>query len=287
MLVIAKKEHEADVLGLLPALGDPRRRHRPRHGRRPRAHPRRRRDGRARPGEVLTEPPEYRREGVKPAGLDELQTYDLAFAARHRRLGAGPADANAALLQLLASPEIASKRWIWRQYDHQVLTNTVVGPGSDAAVLRIKEARPARIAVATDGNGAQDLPRPLRRRRDRRRRGRAQRRLHRRPAARRHRLPELRQPGAPRRLLPARGGRARHGRRLRDPRRARRLRQRLALQRVGRRRRSTRRRSSAPSASSKTSSKAVPMGFQGEGDVVYLLGVAPSATDDDVSPARR
>ena len=56
------------------------------------------------------------------------------------------ADANAALLQLLASPEIASKRWIYRQYDHQVLTNTVVGPGSDAAVLRIKRSVAARAS---------------------------------------------------------------------------------------------------------------------------------------------
>jgi phosphoribosylformylglycinamidine synthase len=41
---------------------------------------------------------------------------------------------------------------VWRQYDHQVLTNTVVGPGSDAAVLRIKGTRKA-IALATDGDG--------------------------------------------------------------------------------------------------------------------------------------
>jgi phosphoribosylformylglycinamidine synthase len=55
-------------------------------------------------------------------------------------------------LQLLASPEIASKRPVYRQYDHQVLTNTVVGPGSDAAVLRIKGTSKA-IALATDGDG--------------------------------------------------------------------------------------------------------------------------------------
>ena len=92
-------------------------------------------------------------QGVKPRGLDELQTYDLAFLPDIVAWEDGPADANAALLQLLASPEIASKRWIWRQYDHQVLTNTVVGPGSDAAVLRIKEAAPRGIAVSTDGDG--------------------------------------------------------------------------------------------------------------------------------------
>jgi phosphoribosylformylglycinamidine synthase len=95
---------------------------------------------------VFTEPPEYRREGVKPAGLDALQAFDPGTLP-------DVTDAKAALLKLLASPEIASKRWIYRQYDHQVLTNTVTPPGSDAAVLRIKEAAPRAIAVATDGNG--------------------------------------------------------------------------------------------------------------------------------------
>ena len=56
------------------------------------------------------------------------------------------------LLRLLAAPTIASKRSIWRQYDHQVGINTLVLPGSDAAVLRIKGTRRA-VAVATDGNG--------------------------------------------------------------------------------------------------------------------------------------
>ena len=161
MLVVAKKEHEADVLA---------------HFRRWELHAdvigRVTDDGLVRifDGEelvvrvlakVFTEAPEYRREGGKPAGLDELQTYDLAFLpdlpSASLRAGVvweeGPADANAALLQLLASAEVASKRWIWRQYDHQVLTNTVVGPGSDAAVLRVKETAPRAIALATDGDG--------------------------------------------------------------------------------------------------------------------------------------
>jgi phosphoribosylformylglycinamidine synthase len=100
------------------------------------------------PATMFTEPPEYRREGVKPADLDALQQYDLAAIPDLE-----PARANDVLLVLLASPEIASKRWIWRQYDHQVLTNTVLGPGADAAVLRIKGAEPQGIAVATDGSG--------------------------------------------------------------------------------------------------------------------------------------
>jgi phosphoribosylformylglycinamidine synthase len=63
-----------------------------------------------------------------------------------------PADAGAALLRLLAAPTIASKRNIWRQYDHMVGINTLVLPGTDAAVLRIK-GTPRAVAVATDGNG--------------------------------------------------------------------------------------------------------------------------------------
>jgi phosphoribosylformylglycinamidine synthase len=57
-----------------------------------------------------------------------------------------------ALLRLLASPNLASKEWVYRQYDHMVRTNTAVLPGADAAVVRIKETRRA-LAIALDGNG--------------------------------------------------------------------------------------------------------------------------------------
>ena len=56
------------------------------------------------------------------------------------------------LLQLLSSPTIASKRWVFQQYDHTVRTSTVQGPGSDAAVVRIRGTDRA-IALATDCNG--------------------------------------------------------------------------------------------------------------------------------------
>src|SRR5205807_5695631 len=56
------------------------------------------------------------------------------------------------LLKLLASPNLASKEWVYRQYDHMVRTNTAVLPGADAAVVRIKETRRA-LAIALDGNG--------------------------------------------------------------------------------------------------------------------------------------
>ena len=53
---------------------------------------------------------------------------------------------------LLASGDICSKRWIWEQYDYMVRTNTIQGPGGDAAVLRIKETGTS-VAMALDGNG--------------------------------------------------------------------------------------------------------------------------------------
>ncbi len=64
----------------------------------------------------------------------------------------GPADFSAELKILLASPTIASKRWIWEQYDSMVRTNTVMGPGGNAAVLRLKETGRG-LAMALDGNG--------------------------------------------------------------------------------------------------------------------------------------
>ncbi|MDT5120797.1 MAG: phosphoribosylformylglycinamidine synthase subunit PurL [Acidobacteriota bacterium] len=59
---------------------------------------------------------------------------------------------NASLLRLIAAPNIASKEWVYRQYDYMVRTNTAVMPGADAAVVRIKETRRA-LAMCLDGNG--------------------------------------------------------------------------------------------------------------------------------------
>ncbi|MEO7713177.1 MAG: phosphoribosylformylglycinamidine synthase subunit PurL [Gemmatimonadaceae bacterium] len=56
------------------------------------------------------------------------------------------------LERLLLSPTIASKRWVYQQYDHTVRTNTVIGPGGDAAVVRIRGTDKA-IALKTDCNG--------------------------------------------------------------------------------------------------------------------------------------
>ncbi|MEZ5354273.1 MAG: phosphoribosylformylglycinamidine synthase subunit PurL [Bryobacteraceae bacterium] len=61
-------------------------------------------------------------------------------------------DHTADLFALLESEDLCSKRWIWEQYDYMVRTNTVQGPGSDAAIIRIKETGTS-VAMALDGNG--------------------------------------------------------------------------------------------------------------------------------------
>jgi phosphoribosylformylglycinamidine synthase subunit PurL len=88
---------------------------------------------------------------------DEAPLYDRPHTAPLRRAPYEaprhtPADVQAALPLLLAAPDICSKRWIWQQYDFQVRTNTVAGPGYDAAIVRIKETGTS-VAMALDGNG--------------------------------------------------------------------------------------------------------------------------------------
>ena len=73
------------------------------------------------PFDIATEPPQYRRNGVRPQELTALNTFDLGSVA-----DTTPADATDTLLRLLARPNIASKRGVFRRYDHQVLNNTVV-----------------------------------------------------------------------------------------------------------------------------------------------------------------
>ncbi len=66
---------------------------------------------------------------------------------------AGAGNLTGELKQLLASPNICGKRWVWQQYDHMVQTNTVEGPGAgDAGVIRIKGSQRG-LAMALDGNG--------------------------------------------------------------------------------------------------------------------------------------
>ena len=103
----------------------------------------------------LTDAPRYRLAGEPSPEMLARQRLSL-------REVPVPDDAGAVLLTLLASPNIASRRGVYRQYDHQVQTNTVVGPGAgDAAVLRVKGTDTA-IAVAIDGNGRQCFLDPFR-----------------------------------------------------------------------------------------------------------------------------
>jgi phosphoribosylformylglycinamidine synthase subunit PurL len=88
---------------------------------------------------------------------DEAPLYDRPYSEPLRRvlLEAPPLpdpDVQSALPALLASGDLSSKRWIWEQYDFQVRTNTVAGPGNDAAIIRIKETGTA-VAISLDGNG--------------------------------------------------------------------------------------------------------------------------------------
>ncbi len=99
------------------------------------------------PVKLLMSPPFYRRRSGKPMWLTELQSFDTSTIRDLK-----PGQCNSILLRLLASPNIASKECVYRQYDHQVMNNSVVLPGSDAAVLRIKGGKKG-ISLTVDGNG--------------------------------------------------------------------------------------------------------------------------------------
>ena len=93
------------------------------------------------PVEALTdEAPRYERPMV-PSKKQEPQIKRIESA-----------DLNSDLRKLISAGNIASKHWVYRQYDHMVRTNTAILPGADAAVVRIKETRRA-LAMTLDGNG--------------------------------------------------------------------------------------------------------------------------------------
>jgi len=97
---------------------------------------------------LAEEGPVYQRPMAPPAARAEKQGRE-----RHAAFAAEDADLTENFTRLLASPAIASKRWIYEQYDHMVRTNTLMGPGAgDAAVVRIKGTKRA-LALSVDGNG--------------------------------------------------------------------------------------------------------------------------------------
>ena len=89
---------------------------------------------------------------------DEAPRYERPMTPRQveartpKAWDAGERDLTDELRILLASGNIASKQWVFRQYDHMVRTNTAILPGADAAAVRIKETRRA-LAMTLDGNG--------------------------------------------------------------------------------------------------------------------------------------
>ena len=97
------------------------------------------------PNAALTDhAPLYRRPVQKPGYLSRLSGWDELDLPES-------ADYNSLLLRLMGSSQLCSRHWVYRQYDHMVRTNTVILPGSDAAVLRLKETS-GGLAVSVDGN---------------------------------------------------------------------------------------------------------------------------------------
>ncbi len=95
---------------------------------------------------LAEEGPVYRRPVRRPAWLDEM-------LARPLPPRPGASGMGAVLRKLLASPAIARKEWVWRQYDHMVRINTVSLPGTaDAAVIRVPGTKKA-LAISTDAKG--------------------------------------------------------------------------------------------------------------------------------------
>ncbi|MBU2446889.1 MAG: phosphoribosylformylglycinamidine synthase subunit PurL [Bacteroidetes bacterium] len=89
--------------------------------------------------------PVYYRESRKPEYIDEINKFDVGNLPEQ-------ADLNSVLLKILSSPNIANKSWVYQQYDYTVGTNTVITPGCDTAVIRIKKTNKA-LALKTDCNG--------------------------------------------------------------------------------------------------------------------------------------
>ncbi|HZA19646.1 MAG TPA: phosphoribosylformylglycinamidine synthase subunit PurL [Actinomycetota bacterium] len=93
---------------------------------------------------LAEEGPIYERDMARPAWIDSLQSSPPGDEA--------PTDIEEAFFRLLTSPGIASKRWVWEQYDHMIFLGTAGGPGGDAAVIRLP-GRDVAVAISVDGPG--------------------------------------------------------------------------------------------------------------------------------------
>src|SRR5262245_45001482 len=104
------------------------------------------------PNRALTdEAPLYHRPMTEPEYFADVKKLDLDAIARDGARPGHPSQRDA-LLALLGSPTIGSKKWVYRQYDHMVRTNTINYPGFGAGVVRIKGTSRA-LAMSVDGNG--------------------------------------------------------------------------------------------------------------------------------------
>jgi phosphoribosylformylglycinamidine synthase len=93
---------------------------------------------------LTKEAPVYQRPVERPKLQDQLEQLDLSNIAE-------PTDLGSTVKLLIGSPNIASKEWIYRQYDYFVRSNTVIAPGADAAVIRLKGTEKG-LALTVDGN---------------------------------------------------------------------------------------------------------------------------------------
>ena len=193
------------------------------HDRRAAARPRRTEDRRARCRTATSRTRGPSTSGPRRARASPRRSRDVRV--RRRRRAIGPRGRLSSRCSR-ATP-IASKHWIYEQYDHMVRSNTIVMPG----------ARRRRHSHQGHAHGARDVPRrqrslrvarPLSRRRDRGRRRLPQPRRRRRDPGRGDELPELRQPREARDHVAVRAGRRRHARRVRALRRSHHRRQRRA-----------------------------------------------------------
>ncbi len=93
--------------------------------------------------------PVYKRESKEPLHLKETQNWEERELPDLDNTGV-----HNTLRRLLSTPSIASKNWVWRQYDHMVMTSTMVIPGSDAAIVRLRldDGLEKYIAIANDCN---------------------------------------------------------------------------------------------------------------------------------------
>jgi phosphoribosylformylglycinamidine synthase II len=99
--------------------------------------------------------PVYQRPLLPPrttmsARLDDYSFLDGCEPGVIERFLSGEQDCNALLRLAVSTPNLCSRQWVWEQYDHMVQSNTMVGPGSDAAVIRVKGTKKA-LTMTLDG----------------------------------------------------------------------------------------------------------------------------------------